>query len=59
MSDTTTKIRWGIKGKKQLPLFMVWEEFLYRGNVIHANVLFNTMDWRYYVFHFFLGYKEV
>ncbi len=39
------KVRWGFKSKNQLPLFMVWEEFSDSGVVIHANVLFSTLNW--------------
>lgn len=41
-----TKVRWGFKSKKQLPLFMVWREFYdKRGDVEYASVLFNSRDW--------------
>ena len=40
-----TKMRWGFRGKTQLPLFMVWREFWERGEVVHADVLFNSRDW--------------
>lgn len=41
-----TKVRWGFKSKKQLPLFMVWREFYDEsGDVEHASVLFNSRDW--------------
>lgn len=42
---TEYRTRWGFKGKKQLPLFMVWREHWHGGEVIHADVLFNTRDW--------------
>ncbi len=42
---TMRKIRWGFKSKKQLPLFMVWEEIWEGGRVVHAKVLFTTWDW--------------
>lgn len=41
----TTKLRWGFKGRNQLPLFMVWREVWDGGEVVHADVLFNTQDW--------------
>ena len=40
-----TKVRWGFRGKTQLPLFMVWREFWERDEVVHADVLFNSRDW--------------
>ncbi len=40
-----TKVRWGLKSKNQIPLFMVWREFWEDGEVVHANVLFNSYDW--------------
>lgn len=40
------KRKWGFKSKKQLLLFMVWEEEWYGGGVvIYARVLFNSLDW--------------
>lgn len=39
------KLRFGFKGKNQLPLFMVWREFWQNGEVVHGAVLFNSMDW--------------
>lgn len=36
----TTKIRFGFKGKSQLPLFMVWREYWERGEVTYAEVIF-------------------
>jgi hypothetical protein len=39
------KVRWGFKSKKQLSLFMIWEELWEDGEVFHANVLFNSRDW--------------
>ena len=38
----TAKLRFGFKGKDQLPLFMIWREWLDMGEVIHADVLFTT-----------------
>jgi len=40
----STKIRCGIRGKNQGPLFMIWKEYLDNGKVEHANVLFNSRD---------------
>lgn len=43
-----TRIRWGFKSKTQLPLFMIWREYLdgpAEGEVVHAVVLFDSMDW--------------
>jgi hypothetical protein len=45
MGEPRTTIRFGFKGRRQLPLFMVWREYWERGEVIHAAVLFNSMDW--------------
>jgi hypothetical protein len=42
---TTTRTRWGIKSKNQLPLLMVWREYHRYGDVDFAIVLFNSMDW--------------
>lgn len=42
---TFTKLRWDFWGDNQLPLFMVWREYWEEGKVIHAYVLFNSMDW--------------
>ena len=39
------RVRWGFKSKAQLPLFMVWEEYLDCTGVYYARVLFNTRDW--------------
>lgn len=38
----TTVRRWGFKSRKQLPLFMVWEEYRHNGEVEHATVIFTT-----------------
>lgn len=45
MNMTNTRIRFGVKGKKQLPLFMVWIEYLEGERVKFARVLFNSLDW--------------
>lgn len=37
--------RWGFKSKKQLPLFMVWDELWEDGEVVHAWVVFSTRDY--------------
>lgn len=37
--------RWGFKSKKQLPLFMVWDEHWYFGEVEYANIVFSTSHW--------------
>ena len=37
--------RWGFKSKKQLPLFMIWEEYWGGGEVRHANIVFNSKDY--------------
>ena len=42
---STFKRRWGFKSKTQLPLFMVWEEEWFDGEVIFGTVLFNSRDW--------------
>jgi hypothetical protein len=39
------KRRWGFKSKKQLPLFMVWDEEWQDGDVVFAWVIFNSRDW--------------
>lgn len=36
----TTKICFGFRGKKQLPLFMIIREYWQKGEVIDATVLF-------------------
>lgn len=36
----TTKIRFGFKGKHQLPLFMVVREYWNGGQVVYADILF-------------------
>lgn len=42
----STRIRFGFKGRKQLPLFMVWREYLDdEGEVYHGKVLFDSFDW--------------
>lgn len=35
-----TKIRFGFRGKTQLPLFMVWREYINNDEVTFAEVLF-------------------
>ena len=41
----TRKRRFGFKGKNQLYLFMVWDEFWLGGEVVHGRVIFNSRDW--------------
>lgn len=41
----TYKLRWGFRSKKQLPLFMIWREEWYHGEVVYAWVLFDSRDW--------------
>lgn len=42
--ETYRVLRFGFRGKRQLPLFMVWEEERwYNEEVISAHVLFNSM----------------
>lgn len=38
--------RFGFKSRKQLPLFMIWEEECSFGEVVYARVLFSTSDVR-------------
>jgi hypothetical protein len=40
-----TKRRYGFKSRNQLPLFMIWDEDWYGGEVVYARVVFNSMDW--------------
>ena len=49
-----TKIKFGFKGKNQLPLFMIWKEYVYEyyydgklehSEIEHAKVLFDSSDW--------------
>lgn len=35
-----TKIKFGFKSKTQMPLFMVWKEYLENNEVIHAEIKF-------------------
>lgn len=35
-----TRLRFGFKSRNQLPLFMLWREYLYGEEVIYAKVLF-------------------
>lgn len=37
-----THIRFGFKGRNQLPLFMVWREYLHDGECLYASVIFNS-----------------
>lgn len=37
-----TKIRFGFKSKNQLPLFMIWKEYIENNEVVHAEVIFMT-----------------
>ncbi len=39
------KRKFGFRSATQLPLFMVWEEDLYNGEVVYARVIFNSRDW--------------
>jgi hypothetical protein len=39
MSDGS-RIRFGFKGKNQLPWFMIWREYWVDGDVVFARVLF-------------------
>jgi hypothetical protein len=39
-----TKIRFGFKGKNQLPLFLMWREYWSCGVVVHAEVLFEIPE---------------
>jgi len=39
------KTRFGFKGKRQHPLFMIWREYIENGQVVYARVLFNSMGW--------------
>lgn len=40
-----TRVRFGFKGKNQLPLFMVWREFVDdEGRVYHGSVIFCSLD---------------
>ena len=43
--DCRTIRRWGFKSKKQLPLFMIWEEDWQAGQVVGARVIFNSIRW--------------
>lgn len=45
MSKTRVVRHWGFKGPKQLPLFMIWEEYWDNGEVSYARVLFNSKYW--------------
>ena len=40
-----TKRKWGFLSKRQLPLFMIWEEDWFDGDVVYARIIFNSMDW--------------
>ncbi len=40
-----TRIRWGFKSKNQLPLFLVWREYLFDEEVLYAEVVFNSQNW--------------
>jgi len=42
---TKTIRRWGFKGKNQIPLFMIWDEYWDEGEVTYARVVFNSRDW--------------
>lgn len=36
----TTKLRFGFRSKRQLPIFMVWREYWFNGEVVFASVIF-------------------
>lgn len=36
----STKIRFGFKGKNQIPLFMIWREYWSCGQVVYADVIY-------------------
>ena len=40
-----TKIKWGFKSSRQLPLFMIWKEYWEQGEVVYGEVLFDSIDW--------------
>ena len=40
--NVTYKIRFGFKGKSQVPLFMIWKEEIIDGEVVYAWVKFNS-----------------
>lgn len=41
-----TKLRIGFRGKRQLPLLMIWREIRDEcGRVTFAYVIFNSLDW--------------
>lgn len=44
-----TRIRFGFKSATQLPLFMIWREYRWHGNVEYAEVLFSTSHWRHWL----------
>lgn len=37
--------RWGFKGKNQLWLFMIWDEYWDDGDVTYACIVFSSKDW--------------
>jgi hypothetical protein len=39
-----TKLRFGFRSKKQLPLFMLWREYWEDGVVVFAHEIF-SIDW--------------
>jgi len=39
------QIKFGVKSKNQLPLFMIWKEEVLHGEVVMGWVLFNSMDY--------------
>lgn len=43
MSETV--LRFGFRGKNQLPLFMIWREYWENGEVVYAIVVFNSRNW--------------
>jgi hypothetical protein len=45
VTKETTKLRFGFKGKKQLPLFMIWEEDFVNDELVFARVIFNSQYW--------------
>jgi len=44
----TTRIRFGFKSKRQLPLFMVWKEYYTNGKITGGSVLFSTLNFLKY-----------
>jgi len=42
-----TRRKWGFRSKKQIPLFLIWDEEIdvTSGEVVFAWVVFNSRDW--------------